>query len=84
LELVERLPLGATSRQPADFQNFLATKQPVCVLMPGGFLYVGHLKGRTLPVTAAKFANQIVVPKEIRASMGIVSGQKVLFMSYQG
>ena len=27
---------------------------------------------------------QIVIPKEIRESMGIVSGQKVQVMSYQG
>jgi len=27
---------------------------------------------------------QIVIPKEIRESMGIVSGQKVQIMSYQG
>ncbi|MDH7943451.1 AbrB/MazE/SpoVT family DNA-binding domain-containing protein [Pseudohongiella sp. SYSU M77423] len=27
---------------------------------------------------------QIVIPKEIRESMGIVSGQKVQMMSYQG
>ena len=27
---------------------------------------------------------QIVIPKEIRVSMGIVSGQKVQVMSYQG
>lgn len=27
---------------------------------------------------------QIVIPKEIRDSMGIVSGQKVQIMSYQG
>ncbi|HBF23911.1 MULTISPECIES: AbrB/MazE/SpoVT family DNA-binding domain-containing protein [Nitrosomonas] len=27
---------------------------------------------------------QIVIPKEIRESMGIVSGQKIQVMSYQG
>ncbi|CBL46054.1 Transcriptional regulator AbrB family [gamma proteobacterium HdN1] len=27
---------------------------------------------------------QVVIPKEIRESMGIVSGQKVQIMSYQG
>jgi AbrB family looped-hinge helix DNA binding protein len=27
---------------------------------------------------------QIVIPKEVRESMGIVSGQKVQIMSYQG
>jgi AbrB family looped-hinge helix DNA binding protein len=27
---------------------------------------------------------QIVIPKEIRESLGIVSGQKVQIMSYQG
>lgn len=27
---------------------------------------------------------QIVIPKEIRESMGIISGQKVQIMSYQG
>ena len=27
---------------------------------------------------------QIVIPKEIRESMGIISGQKVQVMSYQG
>lgn len=27
---------------------------------------------------------QIVIPKEIRESMGIVSGQKIQIMSYQG
>lgn len=36
----------------------------------------------TLVTVSAKY--QIVIPKEIRESMGIVSGQKVQIMSYQG
>lgn len=36
----------------------------------------------TVVTVSPKF--QIVIPKEIRESMGIVSGQKVQIMSYQG
>jgi len=36
----------------------------------------------TLVTVSPKY--QIVIPKEIRESMGIVSGQKVQIMSYQG
>ncbi len=36
----------------------------------------------TLVTVSAKY--QIVIPKEIRESMRIVSGQKVQIMSYQG
>ncbi|MFT6599477.1 MAG: AbrB family looped-hinge helix DNA binding protein [Alloalcanivorax sp.] len=36
----------------------------------------------TAVTVSAKY--QIVIPKEIRESMGIVSGQKVQIMSYQG
>jgi len=38
--------------------------------------------GMTEVTVSPKF--QIVIPKEIRESMGIVSGQKVQIMSYQG
>ena len=36
----------------------------------------------TLVTVSPKY--QIVIPKEIRESMGIVTGQKVQIMSYQG
>jgi AbrB family looped-hinge helix DNA binding protein len=36
----------------------------------------------TLVTVSAKY--QVVIPKEIRESMGILPGQKVQIMSYQG
>ena len=37
-----------------------------------------------MPTVTVSPKYQIVIPKEIRESMGIVSGQKVQIMSYQG
>ncbi|WP_339777738.1 AbrB/MazE/SpoVT family DNA-binding domain-containing protein [uncultured Methylophaga sp.] len=37
-----------------------------------------------MPLVTVSPKYQIVIPKEIRESMGIVSGQKVQIMSYQG
>ncbi len=34
--------------------------------MPAGVLYLGQLRGRTLPVAAAQFANQLIVDMETR------------------
>lgn len=40
--------------------------------------------GATMTAVTVSPKYQIVIPKEIRESMGIVSGQKVQVMSYQG
>ncbi len=40
--------------------------------------------GATMTAVTVSPKYQIVIPKEIRESMGIVSGQKVQIMSYQG
>jgi hypothetical protein len=34
--------------------------------VPAGVLYLGQLRGRTLPVAAAQFANQLIVDMETR------------------
>ena len=40
--------------------------------------------GATMTEVTVSPKYQIVIPKEIRESMGIVAGQKVQMMSYQG